>query len=400
MRITSIETIRVAEFANLLWVRLNTDEGLTGIGETYFGPDATEAHIHGVVAPYLLGKDPRHINTHTDFILGYLGRFGSGAEQRGRSATDVALWDLLGKSLGVPLYQLFGGKVRDRVPIYNTCANMNYNTKPATSHSTFDYGTGQGRAQFDDTDAFLERPVELAGSLLDMGIKGMKIWPFDFLGNDVVDGNISTEGLRKGVAPFLEIRKAYGDKIDLMCELHAFWNLPSARRIIDALSELELSWVEDPVALDQMASLSALQASSPVRIGTGETLGGIGAYKTLIDEKGCGLVIYDVSWSGGIGNARKVAAMAEAAHLSIAYHDCTGPVVLAASTHLALSTRNCFTQEIARGYYFTWYGDLVTELPPVVDGMITVTEKPGLGIDLSPDVFKRDDVRVKRSTLD
>lgn len=399
MRITAIETIRIEEFANLVWVRLTTDEGLTGIGETYFGPDATEAHIHSVVAPYLLGKDPRHINTHTDFMLGYLGRTGSSAEQRGRSATDIALWDLLGKSLGVPLYQLFGGKVRDRIPVYNTCANMNYNTKPAASHSTFNYGTGQGQTRFDDTDAFLTRPVELAGSLLDMGISGMKIWPFDFLGNDVVDGNISVEGLRKGIAPFQEIRKAYGDKIDLMCELHGFWNLPSARRIVEALADFQPSWVEDPVPLDQMSSLSTLQAATPVRIGTGETLGGIGAYKTLVDEGGCGLVIYDVSWSGGIGNARKVAAMAEAAHLSVAFHDCTGPIVLAASTHLALATRNCFTQEIARGYYYTWYRDLVTELPPVDCGTITLSEKSGLGIELVPDLLKRSDVAVKRSTL-
>ncbi|WP_404294419.1 mandelate racemase/muconate lactonizing enzyme family protein (plasmid) [Microvirga sp. RSM25] len=399
MRITDIETIRVAEFPNLVWVRLQTDEGLTGIGETYFGPDATEAHIHAVVAPYLLGKDPRHINLHGDYMLGYLGRSGSSAEQRGRSATDIALWDVFAKSLGVPLYHVLGGKVRDTLPVYNTCANTNYNTKPAASHSTFDYGVGQGPAQFDDTDAFLNRPTELASSLLEMGIKGMKIWPFDFLGGDVVDGNISTEGLRKGLQPFLDIRKAYGDRIDLMVELHAFWNLPSARRIIEALREVEPSWVEDPVPLDQMASLSLLQAGTPLRIGTGETLGGLGAYKALIDSNGCGLVIYDVSWSGGITNARKVAAMSEAAHLSVAFHDCTGPVVLAASTHLALATRNCFTQEIARGYYYTWYKDLVTELPPVVDGAITVREAPGLGLDLLPDRLRRDDVAIRCSSL-
>lgn len=400
MRITCIETIRVAEFANLVWVRLITDDGLTGLGETYFGPDATEAHVHGVIAPYLLGKDPRHVNNHADYMLGYLGRHGSSAEQRGRSATDIALWDLFAKSLDLPLFALFGGKVRDRIPIYNTCANMNYNTAPAASHSTFDYGTGTGQTLFDDTDAFLERPVELAGSLLDMGITGMKIWPFDFLENDVLDGNISTGGLRKGLAPFRAIREAYGNKIDLMCEMHAFWNLPSARRIIDALAEFEPAWVEDPVPLDQMSSLATLQASTPLRIGTGETLGGIGAYKSLIDAKGCGLVIYDVSWSGGIGNARKVAAMAEAAHLPIAFHDCTGPVVLAASTHLALATRNCFTQEIARGYYYTWYRNLVTELPPIENGAITVGDKPGLGLELLPDLLQREDVTVRRSTLD
>lgn len=397
MRVTAIETIRVDEVPNLIWTRILTDEGVTGLGESFFGPDATEAHIHGVIAPYLLGKDPRRVNEHSEYMLGYLGRIGSGAEQRGRSAVDIALWDIFAKSLGLPLHDVLGGRVRTDLPVYNTCANTNYNVRSARSRSTFDYGVGEATAGYDDTDAFLERPVELAESLLEMGIAGMKIWPFDFLSEDLVSGDISAEGLRKGLAPFEAIRSALGDRMDVMCELHAFWNLPSARRIVHELDQIGVSWIEDPVHLDQMTTLARLDAPHSVRIATGETLGSLGQFKTLIDTGACGLVIYDVSWSGGISGARKVAGMAEAAHLPVAFHDCTGPVVLAASTHLALSTRNCFTQEIARGYYHTWYGDMVSALPPVVNGRIAAVDGPGHGLDLRPELLTRPDVHIKRS---
>ena len=98
MRITTIETIRLEEFPNLLWVHVGTDEGLTGLGETFYGPGAAEAHIHDVIAPYLVGQDPLQIDRHQGHLLGYLGFVGSSAEMRGRSAIDIALWDLWGQA--------------------------------------------------------------------------------------------------------------------------------------------------------------------------------------------------------------------------------------------------------------------------------------------------------------
>ncbi len=108
MRITTIETIRLEEFPNLLWVHVGTDEGLTGLGETFYGPGAAEAHIHDVIAPYLLGQDPLQIDRHQGHLLGYLGFVGSSAEMRGRSAVDIALWDLWGQATRQPLHQLLG----------------------------------------------------------------------------------------------------------------------------------------------------------------------------------------------------------------------------------------------------------------------------------------------------
>jgi galactonate dehydratase len=102
-----------------------------------------------------------------------------------------------------------------------------------------------------------------------------------------------------------------------------------------------------------------------------------------------GIVMLDLSWCGGLSEAKKIATMAEAWHLPVAPHDCTGPVVLAASTHLSLNAPNALVQESVRAYYRTWYRDLVTEVPPVTDGFITVPQGPGLGLDLAPDLAQR-----------
>ena len=126
MQVTAIETIRLDEFPNLLWVHLHTDQGLVGLGEIFYGTASAEAHIHGVVAPYLLGKDPLQIDRHAKGLTGYLGFSSSGAETRGNSGVDIALWDIWGQATNQPIYQLLGGASRDRIRVYNTCAGYKY----------------------------------------------------------------------------------------------------------------------------------------------------------------------------------------------------------------------------------------------------------------------------------
>jgi len=126
MRVVGVETIRLGEFPNLLFVEIATDEGIVGLGETFFGARAVEAYIHESAAPQLLGQDPLAIEAHSAALGGYVGYGSTGAEQRGASAVDIALWDILGQAAGQPLYQLLGGATRDRVPIYNTCAGYRY----------------------------------------------------------------------------------------------------------------------------------------------------------------------------------------------------------------------------------------------------------------------------------
>jgi L-alanine-DL-glutamate epimerase-like enolase superfamily enzyme len=126
-------------------------------------------------------------------------------------------------------------------------------------------------------------------------------------------------------------------------------------------------------------------------------LAGLGQFKELLENRGCGVAIMDLTWCGGISEARRISALVEAAHTSVAFHDCTGPIALAASTHMALNAENCFVQEMVRAFYYGWYGDLVTQLPPVEKGRIRAPEGAGLGLELNADRLAQPDVHIRRS---
>jgi L-alanine-DL-glutamate epimerase-like enolase superfamily enzyme len=396
MRITRIETIRLEEYPNLLWVHVGTDEGLTGLGETFYGPGAAEAHIHEVIAPYLLGQDPLQIDRHQAHLLGYLGFVGSSAEMRGRSAVDLALWDLWGQATSQPLYQLLGGTVRDSIRVYNTCAGYRYvRTRP--TQGTANFGLDGTEGPYEDLDAFLTHPAELAQSLLEMDITGMKIWPFDYAAEASHGQYISDADLRTALGPFEKIRKAVGGRMDVMAELHSLWNRPTAIKICRALEPQDLLWIEDPVFMDHLHSLEEVARSTAAPIAVGETRGGRADFRSLIEMDALSTIILDLSWCGGLSEARKIAAIAEAWHVPVAFHDCSGPVVLAASTHIAAHVRNCFIQEIVRAFYYGWYRELVTDLPPIEHGMIRPLARPGHGLKLLPDVPKRKDCHIRRS---
>jgi L-alanine-DL-glutamate epimerase-like enolase superfamily enzyme len=401
MKVTAIETIRLEEFPNLLWVQVHTDEGLTGLGETFYGVAAAEAHIHEFVAPRLLGTDPLLIESIARRLVGYVGYAGSGAEQRGNSAVDIALWDLWGQASGQPIHQLLGGASRETVRVYNTCAGYRYvRRKDLQATANFGLPTEGAEGPYEDLDGFLNRADELALSLLEMGITGMKIWPFDFAAEASGGHYISRADLDRALEPFAKIRDAVGDRIDVMAELHALWNLPMAKRIAEALDDYDLLWIEDPVRMDHLSSIGEVAAATPTPIAVGETLGGRGQYRDLLELEAVGLVIMDLTWGGGLSEARKIAAMTEAWHLPFAAHDCTGPVTLTASTHLALNAPNVFIQEVVRAFYYGWYGELVTHLPPIEGGQIRAPDGPGLGTRLLPEVPKRPDAQIRRSTAE
>ena len=179
MKVTAIETVRSAEFPNILWVQVITDEGLVGLGETFYGPAAAEAHIHQMIAPHLIGADPRNIEKLQSDLIGYVGFVGASAEMRGRSAVDIALWDILGQAAGLPICDLLGGRVRDTIRAYNTCAGYSY-VQTKVTQGTNNFGLDAKTGDYEDLDAFLHRADELAQSLLEMDISAMKIWPFDY----------------------------------------------------------------------------------------------------------------------------------------------------------------------------------------------------------------------------
>ena len=254
MQITAIDTVRLDEFPNLLWVRVHTDDGLTGLGETYFGARAVEAYIHESCAPQLLGRSSAQIERINRDLIPYVGFSGTGVETRGRSAIDLALWDLFGKRTQQPVYQLLGGASRDRIRTYNTCAGYRYvRSKP--DWGTDDWGLDTSDGPYEDLDAFLHNADELALSLLSEGITGMKIWPFDYAATASDGYYISNADLETALEPFRKIREAVGDQMDIMVELHSLWRFPAALKIAEALEPFKPFWYEDPVRMDSLPAL-------------------------------------------------------------------------------------------------------------------------------------------------
>lgn len=387
MKITALETIRLEEFANLLWLKVHTDEGLVGLGETFFMPLSVEAYIHEVVAPKVLGRDPLAIDRIAKDLVGYLGFRSTGVEARGNSALDIALWDLFGKATGQPIAQLLGGFSRPSIRTYNTCAGTSY-MRTGKGQVSANWGLGATK-DLDDLDAFLNRADELAQDLLAEGITAMKIWPFDIAAEASEGQHIAPEALKRALEPFEKIRRAAGERMEIMVEFHSLWQLLPAMQIAKALTPYGTYWHEDPIRMDSLGDLKRYAAVSPAPICASETLGSRFAFRDLLETGAAGVVMLDVAWCGGLSEARKIAAMAEAWHLPVAPHDCTGPVVLCASTHLSLNAPNALVQESVRAYYRTWYRDLVTALPEVENGHITVPPGPGLGLELMPDLDKR-----------
>ena len=176
--------------------------------------------------------------------------------------------------------------------------------------------------------------------------------------------------------------------MDIMVEFHSLWSLPPAIQLAQALAEFDTFWHEDPMKMDSFATFKRYSERSIAPLCVSETLAGRGGFLDLLQTESVGVVMLDISWCGGLSEARKIATMAETWHLPVAPHDCTGPVVLTASTHLSLNAPNALVQESVRAFYNGWYKDVVTALPEVKNGHITVPPGPGLGLELVPDIRK------------
>ncbi|MCC6792063.1 MAG: mandelate racemase/muconate lactonizing enzyme family protein [Thermomicrobiales bacterium] len=392
MKITKIETIHLAEHATLLFVRVHTDEGLIGHGETKYAIDALHGFIHQYAAPLLLGKDPLQIDRHWRTLYENTARCGAkGVEIRALSALDVALWDIFGQAAGMPIYQLLGGASHDRMPVYNTCAGPVY-------ARSLDRAQGIGAAgKYEDLDAFMHRADELALELLEEGIRGMKIWPFDPYALATRGQRISLEDLDSGMEPFRKIRNAVGNRMEIMVEGHGLWSLPAARRIAAAVEEVEPFWIEDLMRPESIGTLAELRRSTSTPMLVSEMLMTRYEYRPVLDAGAADIVMIDPAWCGGISEARKIGHMAETSNLPVTFHDCAGPINLFAGLNLALNAPNAVYQEIVRAFIRTFYDDLVTRNIEIVDGHALPPVGPGLGTTLRPEVLTRKDATVMTS---
>jgi len=402
MKITKIETVRTREFFNAIWVRIHTDSGVIGLGETFYGAGAVEAHIHETLAIRLLGQNPLHIEAlHKEMLNLPMAQSSTGAEYRAASAIDIALWDIFGKVCKQPVHQMLGGLCHSKIRVYNTCAGYNYvrskNIKPV---SNWQINPGQAEGPYEDLDGFMNRADDLALDLLEQGITAMKIWPFDPPAIENKGLFITAGQMKKSLEPFEKIRKAVGDKMEIMVEFHSLWNLPAAKEIARAIEPYAPRWYEDPIRMNSPQALAEYARSTPVWVCASETLGSRYPYKDMLERDAMHVVMVDLCWSGGLTEGRKIAALAETWHRPFAPHDCIGPVGFAAAVHCSFSQPNTLIQESVRAFYKGWYNELVTAVPRIENGYVYPMEGPGLGVELRDEVFARDDLTIRVSTPD
>lgn len=406
MKVTRLDTVQLAEFPFLLWLRLHTDAGIVGTGETFFAPGPVASYLHDNVAPYLLGTDPRDIERHSFRLQNvYVGSRDSGAETRGNSAVDIALWDICGQALGEPVWRLLGGRTHDRVPVYNTCAGYGHaraSKRQALFERTEDWSLpdqAAGEGPYEDLLAFRFHADRLARSLRDEGIRAMKIWPFDIAAEASNGTRIGRADLARALEPFRKIRDAVGDDMEIMVELHGLWSLPCAMAIATALEPFAPAWIEEPIRFNDIGALAQLVRHTSIPVCASERLATRTSFAALIAAGAASIIMLDLAWCGGISEARKIAAMAEAHSMPVTLHDCTGPITFAASVALSTVLPNVNWQEMVRAYTTGWYTEVATALPPVVDGHVSPLEAPGLGIALRPEILSRADATIRTSQL-
>jgi L-alanine-DL-glutamate epimerase-like enolase superfamily enzyme len=311
---------------------------------------------------------------------------------RALSALDIALWDLLGQAVGQPIYNLMGGRCRDRIRIYNTCVNA-------------------GPRQ--DQTGFLETPQELALSLFEQGITAMKIWPWDRFAPPLPAGGIvgpagravlgltgayiSAPDVAAGLDSVARIRDALGGRMEILIEGHGRWDLNAAVRIGRALRPYDILWMEDMIKPDNPADLCRLRAETGVPLCVSERLFTRYAYREVLEAHAADVIMMDVVWTGGITESQKIAILADSFHLPFTPHDCTGLVTLFANLHLCAACPNAMILETVRGFYEGWYREVYTENIRIDRGFAEFPVKPGLGTELRDDFLSRPDVTIRVS---
>lgn len=357
MKITELNTYIVHCYrTNWVFVRVETGEGISGVGEATLEmkEKAVEAAVHEL-RDYLIGKDPCEIERH--FHVMYRDSYWRVGPvlMSALSAVEMALWDISARALDVPVYRLFGGKCNDRVRAY---ANAWF-------------------AGAKTPEAFAEKAKQAAAR----GFTALKWDPF---GSAYM--TMSTREIDQSLGVVRAVREAVGNSVDLLIEGHGRFSVPTACTIARELAPMKPLLFEEPVPPDNLDALADVRDKSPIPIAAGERLYHRTQFRELFEKRAADVVQPDVSHAGGLGELRKIAAMAEAYHLPFAPHNPSGPIAHAATMQLAACTPNFYLLETMYSD-IPWRKDLTTEQLVFTDGYFEITDRPGLGVELNVEAF-------------
>lgn len=391
MKITKIETVCKS---HLLAMRVHTQDGLIGHGETYYAPQAVASMIHDWMSDKLLGSNALDIEKHWRFFYERFINFGGrGAEIRALSALDLCLWDILGQACNVPVWQLLGGRTREKIPTYNSAGGSGYGI-PAVDNTERDklfwpgYGSLGFEGPLEDNWASANRPVEYAKELIQEGYKAMKVWLLDPLAHQE-GGNLylSRKDLHHALKPLFKIREAVGDDIEIILDGHGFFQWASAVRIAEVMREIRPLWMEDVLRVDNVDTLARFREMAGVPVAVSEMYTTREDYRLILERQAADYIMIDPTWVGGISETRRLTELAIPYNIPVTMHDCTGPLTLIAGVHVATACSNVVFQESVRAHVRMVYKNLI-DIPPVVkNGFISAPDRPGLGVAWLPELF-------------
>ncbi len=366
MKITDIKTAEVrvkvdgVPHYTYYYVRIHTDEGIYGTGEA--------SHVDGgwrgttrSMAPQLIGKDPRDVDACFEGIRrSYLFRGGfSGLGISALTGLEIALWDLAGKAQGVPVYRLLGGKFRDRVRLYVDSAHED---------------TAK-RAEQVRADGFTAIKFDL-----DDAGNPHKLDPWNW--------SVSPGELEIMIDQAHEIREAVGSEMDLAIDLHGRYDATAGLKVAQAVEDLNLMWLEEPVPPENIDALGRITESTSTPICAGENLYLRYGFRDLLEEQAVDIIMPDISKCGGLSECRKIANMAEIYYIPFAPHNNSSALSTVGDAHVCVSVPNFLALEFHRYDDPTWNDVIVSEEPAIQQGHVVLSEKPGLGVELNEEFLQ------------
>jgi galactonate dehydratase len=365
--------VETSYWGEYLFVEVRTDDGLSGWGEITTTTKIANRAVAGMIRQLnelLVGDDPTKIESlwHKTFrAFTYMG--SRGAASHVVSGVDIALWDILGKSRGLPIYEMLGGPVRDDVLIY---------THPDQSKFTSREGV-----------------VEEIRAILDSGHDAIKFDPFPHYEGHAghlhgyLDGELSKKGEREAAELTALIRETAGPEVEILIDAHGRFDVPTAIRLCRALEDAgKIDWFEEPVPVESYNALRQVRERVSAAISVGERLHTRWEFVPIFENRLADYVMPDVTWAGGITELKKIAILAEAYYVPITPHDASGPINVVAGAHVMMTVPNFYRIETSR-YDLSHYNKLIEEPLDNRGGRIRLNGKPGLGIAMNLDYLRR-----------
>jgi galactonate dehydratase len=366
MKITDIRTAEVRGHGYSTYVRIYTDEGLVGNGECIHGTDGCPQIVHGMKR-LLVGEDPLCVDALFEKMrrAHLFNGAMAGATVTAMTGIEIALWDLAGKALGVPVYQLLGGKFRDRIRLY------------CDSHA--------GKAF--DPASYAQRAREVVA----LGFDALK---FDV---DEREAGFRTDAWNWHAAPgeidwmverVAAVREAVGPGIDLAIDMHGRYDIASGIAVAKAMEPFRLLWLEEPVPPENAAAMREVKRCSPVPICAGENLYLRWGFRDLLEQQAVDFIMPDIPKCGGLSECRKIANIAEVYYVPLAPHNVCGPLGTVASAHVCATIPNFLILEWHWVDYEGWDDFTLQDQPIIQNGHVVLTDRPGLGVEVNDEALR------------